>query len=232
MRFLLTAVLLLVATETASASTLSLYPERSERDLLAAIDGRETWRPRVVLGHWRPYALPGVSLETLTLSSSFGSLSLSVGAAREEWGVFGAWRLRGSLIARRAALRLGLAAELDGIRGGGQSRGIHLLASGGEPLSISLRLPLASTPFARAASGLVGVAWSIEGWTLRGWRGGDGLGLALARGLGPLELELIARRESWQGFALSYRRRRWSLRFEERLHAWLGASHGLRLSLR
>lgn len=231
MRALLSGLLVAWAA-CAGAATLSLYPDRSERDLLAAIDGHETWRSRVELGHWRPYGLPDVSLETLRASVSAGRLDLALGAVREEWGVLGAWRLRGRLLVDAGVLRLGLGLGVEGIRGAGRARELRLLISAGSSPSFSMLLPLGPTQRGGEGSGLLGAAWGQGDWVLRLWRGDDGPGLALTRGIGPLELELLARGESWQGFALSYRRRHWSLRFEERLHPWLGASHGLRLSLR
>ncbi len=221
--FLLSAIF---ATETGA---FSLYPCRSGRDLLAEVDGLVSYRRRLHLSRWQPYGLPGVSLETLTLRVSMKRLDLELGAVQEDWGPIRAWRMRASLLHRGDRLRLGFAGTRASLVGGRNQESLDLLVSSGNRTVLSLRLPLAGETEEDVSP--LGLSRRFGAWTLRAWthRGREGIALAWRAGL--LELEWIGEGESWQGLALEYGRERWSLRLEERLHPWLGASHGLHLAL-
>ncbi len=221
--------ILLLALAT-GAGALSLYPDRSERDRLVELDGLEPRQARLVLSHWRPYGLPGVSLESLTLKASIKGLGMELGAVQEDWGVIRSWRLRGSLLAQGSLLRLGIAGSRAVLVGGRSAGKLDLLASSGVLTVLSLRLPLAGEKKRNASR--LGLSRRFGAWTLRIWTHGNREGIALAWRAGPLGLEWLGEGESWQGLAVEYGRGHWTLRLEERLHPWLGASHGLRLGLR
>ncbi len=221
---------LLSAIFAAESGAFSLYPCRSGRDLLAEIDGQVLHRRRLQLSRWQPYGLPGVSLETLTMCVSMKRLDLELGAVQEDWGPIRAWRMRASLLHRGDRLRMGLAGSRVSLAGGRSRNGLDLLASSGSRTVLSLRLPLVGETEDDASH--LGLSRRFGSWTLRAWTHRGREGIALAWRAGPLELEWIGEGESWQGLAMEYGREHWSLRLEERLHPWLGASHGLRLALR
>ena len=224
-----------------AAQLFSLYPERSPRDLQAALDGLGPWRPRLSLGQWRPYGLPAV-VQELDLEVAPAGLRLALAASRQDWGPVGAWRL--GLHASRPlvdGLTLGLAWSGERLDAGAAAQSLELLAALGYRPVLALSTRLAGQPgpglAPRSASTQVGLSLAEGDWVLRVWRrpgapSGVEDGLALERRLGPLELGLQASWPGWQGFGLRYGGERWGLALEERFHAELGASHGLRLLLR
>jgi hypothetical protein len=214
----------------ANAGAFSLYPDRSGRDLLAELDGLTSRPRRLVLSRWQPYGLPGVSLESLSLRASVKRLELTAAAVQENWGVIRAWRLRSSLLYRGNQLRLGFDGARVNLRDGRSEGRLELLVASGSETVLSLRLPLVGAPDEGASH--LGLSRRFGAWTLRVWTHRRREGIALAWQGGPLGLEWLGEGESWQGLALDYGRGRWFLRLEERLHPWLGASHGLRLGLR
>jgi hypothetical protein len=224
-----------------AAQLFSLYPTRSPRELQAALDGLGAWQPRLRLGQWRPYGLP-VTVQELELGLAPGAYRLDLAAAYQDWGPLGAWQL-GLRASRPLAegLVLGLAWSAEHLDGGASAQGVDLLAAlGRRPvLCLSTRLLGQAGPglAARSAATQIGLSLAEGDWVLRLWRrpgspAGAEEGLALERRLGPLALGLEASWPGWQGFGLSYGGERWGLALEERFHAELGASHGLRLLLR
>ena len=235
------ALAILAVAAPSRAQLLSLYPERSPRDLQAALDGLGPERPRLALGQWRPYGLPAV-VQQLDLTAGPGGLQLALAASRQDWGPVGAWRL--GLRALRPlgeSLSLGLAWSGERLDEGAGAQGLELLAALGRRPVLCLSTRLIGQPgpglAARSAGAQIGLSLAEGDWILRVWRcpgGPTGAeeGLALERRLGPLELGLQANWPGWQGLSLRYGGKRWGLALEERFHAELGASHGLHLLLR
>ncbi len=244
-RYINKAIIVLISLALAPppgrAQLFSLYPERSPRDLQAALDGLGPWRPRLALGQWRPYGLPAV-VQELELAARPGGLQLALAASRQDWGPIGAWRL--GLRALRPlgeGLSLGLAWSGERLDAGAGAQGLELLAALGRRPVLCLSARLLGQPgpglAARSAGAQIGLSLAEGDWILRLWRrpggpAGAEEGLALERRLGPLELGLQANWPGWQGLGLRYGGERWGLALEERFHAELGASHGLRLLLR
>ncbi|MCB9512743.1 MAG: hypothetical protein H6694_00255 [Candidatus Latescibacteria bacterium] len=124
------AVLALALATPARAQLLSLYPERSPRELQASLDGLGPWTPRVLFGQWRPYGLDA-RVQELGLAAAAAGLELDVLATRQDWGPLGAWSLR----AGGAAASRGRAGA-----GAGLERRAHRRRPGG---SAALRLEAA-----------------------------------------------------------------------------------------
>lgn len=241
MRRLGLLLLCLISAAPGRAGHFSLYPDRSDRDRVAELDDLEPWPHRLAFGHWHPYGLPGVRLEALEGSGTWGGWRCRLGATQEDWGVLQSWRWRAALLrVGDGPLRLGLEGSrerlLSGSGGGKAASALELLAVLSGPAVLMLRLDLAEWTEGPArperSPALLGLSYPHGGWTLRGWRGASGEGLALAHRLGPLEIELQAQQPGWQGLTLRYRRARWALVVEERVHPWLGASHGFRILFR
>lgn len=228
-------VLLLLALLAARAADgLSLYPDRSGRDHLAALDEREAWRPRLRLSRWQPYGLPGVALSGLALAHGGPRLRGELELIREDWDLLAAWRLRGRLLARAGAVaRLGLDWERQALDGRPGEQEAHLLVAVAAPVGLVLRLGLARWPTGAPAAppSLFGLNLRGVNWGLRLWREEAAEGVSLSWRRGGLELELIALAPGWQGLALRFGASGWRLVVEERRHPWLGGSHGLRLEL-
>jgi hypothetical protein len=231
--------LTLVLAAPARAQLLSLFPERSARDRQAALDGLDTWHPRVVLGRWRPYGLEA-QVQELELSAAPGGLELDVLATRQDWGPLGAWTLRAGALRRLSkGLALGLSWRGERVDGGRGATALQLDAALGERprCVLSTRLLASHGGALRSPAAQLGLSVAESGWILRLWRnqsGPEGVeeGLALERALGPLALGLEGQWPGWQALALRVDAGRVALRLEERLHPALGTSHGLRLLLR
>lgn len=239
LRRLILLVAVLAPAGPARGQLLSLYPERSARDQQAALDGLSSWRPRLVLGMWRPYGLP-VRIQELELAASARGQELNLFVARQDWGPLRAWRLRGSVRRRPSpGLTLGLTWTGERVDGGRGASSLSLDAAlGGRPvLVLSARLLGPSSPSPRSPAARLGLSLAEAGWILRLWRrqaGPDGVeeGLALERSHGPLTLGLMGQWPGWQALALRLDAGRLAVRLEERIHPALGLSHGLRLLLR
>ncbi|MCB9516828.1 MAG: hypothetical protein H6693_11590 [Candidatus Latescibacteria bacterium] len=233
------AVLALALATPARAQLLSLYPERSPRELQASLDGLGPWTPRVLFGQWRPYGLDA-RVQELGLAAAAAGLELDVLATRQDWGPLGAWSLRAGARRRLAGgLALGLAWSGERIDGGRGSAALRLEAAlGRRPRCVlSARLLGPRGPAPRSAAAQLGLSVAEAGWILRLWRrqaGPDGAeeGLALERGVGALALGLESQWPGWQAVAVRVDGGRIALRLEERFHPALGTSHGLRLLLR
>ncbi|MBM4116490.1 hypothetical protein FJ251_01930 [bacterium] len=232
---------LALGARPARAQLFSLFPERSPRDAQAALDGLAPWQPRLLLGSWRPHGLPA-TVHELELAAAPGGFRLALAASRQDWGPVGAWRLGArALRPLGSGLVLGLAAGSEQLDAGRAAGELSLLAALGRRPVLSLSARLAGAPgpglAPRSAGTQLGLSLAEGPWTLRLWRRPGGPlgaedGLSLERRQGPLEIALLANWPGWQGLALRWGGERWGLAVEERFHAELGASHGLRFLVR
>lgn len=241
-RIALAALLLLaLAAGGARAQLFSLYPERSPRDLQAALDGLAPWRPRLLLGSWRPHGLPALVHEG-ELALGPAGLRVALAASRQDWGPLGAWRLSGrALKPLGPSLVLGLGWSGERLDAGRAASEVALLAAVGRRPVLSLSTRLSGSPGAglapRTAGTQLGLSLAEGPWTLRLWRRPGGPagaedGLAIERRQGPFELALLANWPGWQGLGLRWGGERWGIAVEERFHPELGPSHGLRFLVR